>query len=144
VPGVPEWCMDPTSSETSSLVVLYLIENTEELPDAIATRSIIPWLFNQMAYGHLYREVHTYTNTLFPGNRIQRVVSIPWPPTFPRSDTFGVRSLKIHVRWVYVPLMPAVLHELHQCITEVVIQGPRYAAVNLTTSRLLMGHLQGN
>jgi len=34
--------MDPTSSETSSLVVLYLIENTEELPDAIATRSIIP------------------------------------------------------------------------------------------------------
>jgi hypothetical protein len=40
--------------------------------------------------------------------------------------------------------MPAVLHELHQCITEVVIQGPIYAAVNLTTSRLLMGHLQDN
>jgi len=40
--------------------------------------------------------------------------------------------------------MPAVLHEPHQCITGVVIQGPRYAAVNFTTSRLLMGHLQGN
>jgi hypothetical protein len=40
-PGVPEWCKDLISSETSSLVELYLIENIEELPDATATRSII-------------------------------------------------------------------------------------------------------
>jgi hypothetical protein len=45
---------------------------------------------------------------------------------------------------MYVRLMPAVLHELHQCITEVVIQGLRYDAVNLTTSTLLMEHLKGN
>jgi hypothetical protein len=47
--------------------------------------------------------------------------------------------------WVYVPKMPTFLHELHQCSAEVVKQeGPRYAAANLTTSRPMMGHLQGN
>jgi len=64
VPGVPEWCMDLTSSETNSLVVLYLTEHTEEVPDAIATRSIIMIIQTDGIWTYFYGEVHTYLNTL--------------------------------------------------------------------------------